>query len=113
MNQWRPRKYSREPVEPLRNKKGDIVLDKHGNPVDMRTDEQRREDTEDYRKWLFLREKDHAFINMKNYDAMTGVPSEQEYFRWKKTGLWDQKDGIIQEPLNIEYWHKIMVQDKF
>jgi len=110
---WRPRKYKREIKAPLLNKKGEEVLDQHGRPVDQRTDDERREDTEDYRKWLFLREKDHAFINMANYDAMTGVPSEQEYFRWKKTGKWDQKDGIIQEPLNIEYWHKIMVQDKF
>jgi len=110
---WRPRKYKREIKAPLLNKKGEEVLDQHGRPVDQRTDDERREDTEDYRKWLFLREKDHAFINMANYDAMTGVPSEQEYFRWKKTGLWDQKDGIIQEPLNLEYWHKIMVQDKF
>jgi len=110
---WRPRKYKREIKAPLLNKKGEEVLDQHGRPVDQRTDDERREDTEDYRKWLFLREKDHAFINMANYDAMTGVPSEQEYFRWKATGKWDQKDGIIQEPLNLEYWHKIMVQDKF
>lgn len=108
-----PRKNTREPIKPWLKKNGDPVVYEDGRLYDMRTDEQRREDTEDYRKWLFLREKDHAFINMANYDAMTGVPSEQEYFRWKKTGLWDQKDGIIQEPLNLEYWHKIMVQDKF
>jgi len=110
---WRPRKYSRDPIEPMRNKKGELVMDKHGNPVDMRTDDQRREDTEDYRKWLFLRERSHVFTTMDNYDAATGVPTEQEYFRWKQTGKWDDKNGIIQEPLNLEYWHKMLCEPSF
>lgn len=113
MKNWQPRKNTRKPIEPWRKKNGDLVTYEDGRLYDMRTDEQRREDTEDYRKWLFRRERSHVFTTMENFDAMTGVPSEQEYFRWKQTGKWDDKDGIIQEPLNLEYWHKMLCEPSF
>jgi len=110
---WQPRKNSRDPIEPWRKKNGDLVTYSDGRLYDMRSDDQRREDDEDYRKWQFMKGANNPFITMENYDAKTGVPSHEEHLRFKATGKWDDKNGIIQEDFNLEYWHKKLCEPSF